>query len=352
MKGVVLAGGVGTRLRPLTFSMAKQLVPVANKPILFYGLEDLARCGIQEVAIVISPETGDEVRRAVGDGGAFGLAATYLVQDQPRGLAHGLGLALPWADGDDVLMYLGDNLLKGGVGHVVEDFRRTHPNCQILLCEVDNPSSFGVAELDHAGKVIRLVEKPPVSPSNLALVGVYLFDYTVQEAIAAIRPSARGELEITEAIQYLLTSGRQVRSSLVRGWWKDTGKKEDLLDANQLVLADLVGKTEGELVDCRLRGPVRVGPGSHLIDCVITGPAIIGSDCQLSRVVIGPNTALGDGCRLSDATVEASIVLEGAQIHGWKLRNSLIGRDAQLHGSAPSGYVEMTLGDRSEVLGE
>jgi len=352
MKGVVLAGGAGTRLRPLTFSMAKQLVPVANKPILFYGLEDLARSGIREVAIIISPETGDEVRRAVGTGGRFGLEVSYLVQDQPRGLAHALGLALPFAAGDDLLMYLGDNLLKGGVGHVVEDFKHHRPNCQILLCEVSNPSAFGVAELDSAGKVIRLVEKPLMPPSNLALVGVYLFDNSVEEAVAAIRPSARGEFEITDAIQYLLTNGRQVRSSLVRSWWKDTGKKEDLLEANQLVLADLVEKHEGELVDCRVRGRVRVGPGSRLVDCEITGPAIIGADCQLNRVVIGSNTAVGDGCRLSDAKVEASIVLDGAEIHGWKLRNSLVGREARLHGSAPMGYVEMTLGERSEVLGE
>ena len=352
MKGVVLAGGAGTRLRPITFSMSKQLVPVANKPILFYGLEDIAEAGIKEVGIIISPETGDEVRAAVGDGSDLGIEPTFIVQDQPLGLAHALQTALPFVGDDEVLMYLGDNLVKGGVADVVADFEKDRPNCQILLQPVDNPQAFGVAELDAADRVVRLVEKPLNPPSNLALVGVYLFDRTIAEAVNSIAPSARGELEITDAIQYLLDSGRTVRPSRVRGWWKDTGRKEDLLHANELVLSDLADDIQGELLDCTVRGTVAVAPGARLIDCDLTGPLVVGPGAQLSRTTVGPNSAVGANCRIVDAAIEGSIVLEGAEIHGWKLRDSLLGRDCRLHGAAPSGFVELTLGERSEIIGE
>ncbi|MEE9184666.1 MAG: sugar phosphate nucleotidyltransferase, partial [Acidimicrobiia bacterium] len=232
MKGVVLAGGAGSRLRPITFAMSKQLVPIANQPILFYGLHDLAHAGITEVAIIVSPETGPEVREAVGDGSRFGINPHFILQESPDGLAHALKLALPFVDGDDCLMYLGDNLVKQGVADVVEEFDEHRPNAQILLAEVPNPSSFGVAELDEDGHVVRLVEKPADPPSNLALVGVYLFDSSVLEAVESIAPSERGELEITDAIQYLIDSGRRVRASMIGGWWKDTGKKSDLLHAS------------------------------------------------------------------------------------------------------------------------
>ena len=352
MKGVVLAGGAGTRLRPITYSMAKQLVPVGNKPILFYGLEDMAEAGVTEVGIIISPETGDEVRRAVGDGSGQGVAVSYIVQDAPLGLAHALKTALPFVEGDDVLMYLGDNLVKGGIADVVADFERDRPNCQILLHEVENPSEFGVAELDPAGRVLRLVEKPKNPASNLALVGVYLFDATVENAIDAIKPSARGELEITDAIQELVDSGMEVRASTVREWWKDTGKKADLLHANELVLQDLETVVEGELINTSVQGPVHIEAGARVVNCVITGPAVIGRDAHLTRTLIGPNSAVGDRCRLSDATIEDSIILEGAEVHGWKLRDSLLGRGARLHGSAPGSFVEMTLGELSEIIGE
>jgi len=352
VKGVVLAGGSGSRLRPLTFSMAKQLIPVANKPIIEYGLEDLARAGITEVGVVISPETGGEVRASVGDGARLGLRITYIVQDRPLGLAHALKTALPFVDGDDCLMYLGDNLLKDGVRDVVADFAADRPNCQILLCPVEHPSSFGVAELAEDGRIIRLVEKPKVPPSDLALVGVYLFDGTIGEAVDAIAPSARGELEITDAIQYLVDSGRRVRASIVRNWWKDTGTKSDLLTAQQLIIAELTERIDGELVDCRLRGSVQVGQGSRLVDCDLIGPVIIGRDVDMSRVRLGPQASVGNGCRLADASVEGSIVMDGAEVHGWKIRDSVLGRGARLHGSAPRGFVEVTLGERSEILGE
>ena len=352
MKGVVLAGGTGSRLRPITFTMAKQLVPVANKPIIFYGLEDLAEVGITEVGIIISPETGAEVRSVVGDGSRFGQTIEWIVQDRPLGLAHALRTALPFVDGDDCLMYLGDNLVKDGVADVVRDFESERPNCQIMLSPVDNPSAFGVADLNDDGSIRRLVEKPSDPPSNLALVGVYLFDPTIAEAVEAIEPSARGEFEITDAIQHLVDTGRTVRASVVSNWWKDTGTKSDLLHAQELLISEMADKIEGELVDTRVRGRVRVGAGSQLVDCDITGPAIIGENVQMSRTRIGPQTSIGDDCRLSDAAVERSIVLEGAEIHGWRIRDSLLGRQASLHGVAPPSYVEMTLGERSEIVGE
>ncbi len=352
MKGIVLAGGTGSRLRPITFSMAKQLVPIANKPIIEYGLEDLAEAGITEVGVVIAPETGGEVKEAVGDGSRFGLDVTFILQEEPLGIAHALKTALPFVDGDDCLMYLGDNLVKDGVHDVVDGFREHRPNCQIMLSPVENPSSFGVAELGDNGEVVRLVEKPRVPPSNLALVGVYLFDDSIGEAIDAIEPSGRGEYEITDAIQRLIDDGRTVRSSVVRDWWKDTGTKEDLLAAQKLVIAEVAHNVHGELVDCTVGGPVHIGEGSKLTGCEIVGPVVIGAEVHMSRVLVGPQTSIGDKCRLSDAAVEGSIVMAGAEVHGWKIRNSLVGREARLRGLAPAGYVEMTLGERSEIVGE
>jgi glucose-1-phosphate thymidylyltransferase len=249
-------------------------------------------------------------------------------------------------------MYLGDNLVKDGVRDVVADFAAHRPNCQILLCPVDNPSSFGVAELEPDGRIRRLIEKPRVPPSNLALVGVYLFDSSIVEAVDAIAPSPRGELEITDAIQYLVDAGRTVRASVVSGWWKDTGTKADLLTAQRLVIAELAHNVEGEVVGCRIDGAVHVGTGSHLVDCDITGPVVVGRDVEMTRVHLGPQASIGNGCRLSDASVEGSIVMDGAEVHGWRIRDSLLGRWARLHGSAPSSFVEVTLGERSEILGE
>lgn len=352
MKGVVLCGGIGSRLRPITYSTAKQLIPVGNKPILFYGLEDLAAAGVVEVGMVVAPESGDEVRDAVGDGSRFGLGVTYIVQEEPLGLAHALRTALPFVAGDDVLMYLGDNLLRHGVRGVVEDFQRERPNCQILLARVDNPSAFGVVELDADGGVVRLVEKPADPPSDLALVGVYLFDHTVAEAVDAIEPSGRGELEITDAIQYLVDSGRVVKPTLVTGWWKDTGRKEDLLHANSLVLEELEHDVRGEVAGGSVRGPLRLGEQSRLVDCTIEGPVVVGDGAVLERVILGPRTAIGDGCRLTDADISESIVFADVEIHDWRLTRSVIGRGSRMFGSGPRGYCELTLGDRSEVIAE
>jgi glucose-1-phosphate thymidylyltransferase len=349
MKGVVLAGGTGSRLRPITYSMAKQLIPVANVPIIFYGLNDLASAGIRDVAIIVSPESNREIRYAVGDGSRFGIAITYIVQDRPLGLAHALKTALPFVGGDDVLMYLGDNLVKGGVADVVREFLERRPTAQILLQRVSNPSSFGVVELDDGGRVVKLVEKPQEPRSDLALVGVYLFDSSIGAAIDAIRPSARGEYEITEAIQYLVDHGHSVRASLVREWWKDTGKKSDLLHANELLLEDLIDHIDGTLTSTTASGPIRVGRGSTIEGCDLSGPVVIGQDVHLNRTTVGPNTSIGSGVRMVDVSIEDSIVLEGAKINGWRIRRSLIGRRSVLDGAAPSRVAELTVGELTQI---
>lgn len=353
MKGLVLAGGTGSRLRPITYSMAKQLVPVANKPIIEYGLEDLVEAGITEVGIIISPETGSAIREAVTrSADRIGINPTFIVQDAPRGLAHALMTALPFIDGDDCLMYLGDNLVKGGVADVVRDFLQRRPNCQIMLSPVENPSAFGVADLAPDGSIRRLVEKPSVPPSNLALVGVYLFDDTIAEAVHAIAPSPRGEYEITDAIQYQVEHGRTVRASIVSGWWKDTGTRADLLAAQHLVIAELSHDVAGELIGTEVQGTFHLGKGSRVIDSRIVGPAVIGDDVQVIRSTIGPETSIGNGSRISDSTVESSIVMDRAEVHGWKIHSSILGRGARLQGSSPPGYVSLMLGEQSEIVGE
>ncbi len=353
VKGLVLAGGMGSRLRPITYSMAKQLIPIANKPIIEYGLEDLVEAGITEVGIIISPETGGAIRESVSRSAPrIGFEPTFIVQDSPRGLAHALLTGLAFIDGDDCLMYLGDNLVKGGVADVVRDFEQHRPNCQIMLSPVDNPSAFGVADLAPDGSIRQLVEKPSVPPSNLALVGVYLFDNTIGEAVRSIEPSGRGEYEITDAIQYQVERGRMVRASIVSGWWKDTGTREDLLAAQHLVIGEMVDDVAGVVIDTYLRGPVKVGRGSKVVDSRIVGPVVIGDDVEIVRSTIGPETSIGNGSSISDATIESSIVMDRAGVHGWKIRSSLLGRGAQLHGAAPSSFVSLMLGEQSEISGE
>lgn len=353
MKGLVLAGGTGSRLRPITFSMAKQLIPVANKPIIEYGLEDLFEAGITEVGVIVSPETGGAIREAVLKAASrIGLTPTFILQDAPLGLAHALKIALPFIDGDDCLMYLGDNLVKGGVADVVRDFREHRPSCQIMLSPVDNPSAFGVADLAPDGSIRRLVEKPAVPPSNLALVGVYLFDSSIAEAVDAIRPSGRGELEITDAIQHQVESGREVRASIVSGWWKDTGTKADLLAAQHLVIAEMAHDVQGTLIDTTVRGSLHLGEGSRVTGSTIVGPVIIGDGVEVIDSVIGPETSIGDGCRVSDATIETSIVMERSTVSRWKIRSSIVGRGSRLDGAAPPSFAEVTLGEQSEFVGE
>src|SRR5438045_17446 len=275
MKGLILSGGRGTRLRPLTYTSAKQLVPVANKPVLFYGIEAMAEAGIREIGIIIAPETGDEIRAAAGDGDRFGVAITYIEQDEPLGLAHAVLTAEPFIGGTPFVMYLGDNLLRDGITNLVDEFRRNEPDALILLTPVNDPEHYGVAELD-GDRVKRLVEKPKDPPSNLALVGVYMFTSSIFDAGRAIEPSARGELEITDAIQHLVDSGRRVDSHIVHGWWKDTGQAQDMLDANRLILDDIEEHQGGTENDARVEARVYLPEGAVVERSTSRGPAVMG----------------------------------------------------------------------------
>jgi glucose-1-phosphate thymidylyltransferase len=352
MKGLILSGGRGTRLRPLTYTSAKQLVPVANKPVLFYAVESVVAAGIEEIGIVVG-DTGDEIRAAVGDGSRFGARVSYLQQEAPLGLAHAVLIAEEFIAGEPFVMYLGDNLIAGGITSLVDEFRELGCNAEILLAEVPNPRQFGVAELGEGGKVVRLVEKPAEPRSNLALVGVYMFDPTIFESVKRIRPSARGELEITDAIQDLIDRGLDVHPHTVRGWWKDTGKLEDMLEANRIVLETLDerrGSTLGK--GGVIEGRVALGEGVEIVDSLVRGPVVIGDGARLERAFVGPYTSIGDGCRLLGCEIENSIVLAGAEIRDIPSRidGSLIGRDVTIARSEgrPRGYRFM-LGDNSEV---
>lgn len=352
MKGLVLSGGKGTRLRPITYTSAKQLVPVANKPVLFYGIEAIVAAGITEIGIVVG-DTQAEIEAAVGDGSALGAKVTYIRQDAPRGLAHAVMVARDFLGDDPFVMYLGDNLIAGGITSLVEEFQADDSNAMILLAEVDNPEQFGVAELDAEGVVKRLIEKPPEPPSNLALVGVYMFDANIHQAVDRIQPSARGELEITDAIQDLIDHGLVVHPHRVRGWWKDTGKLEDMLEANHIVLEQLRVKRRGKVgVNSRIEGRVELGEGVELVDTLIRGPVVIGAGTRLDHAFVGPYTSIGENCQLSHCEIENSIVLANSTIREvpGRIDGSLLGRNVKIERSEekPKAYRFM-LGDNSEV---
>lgn len=363
MKGLVLAGGAGTRLRPITHTGAKQLVPVANKPILFYGLEDLAAAGITEVGIVVG-DTGDEIRAAVGDGSRWGMAVTYIPQDAPRGLAHGVLIAHDFLGDDDFVMYLGDNLLRQGVAEFVrrfeDDRRRSGADAaadrpcaaQILLARVPDPQRFGVAAFADDGTVSGLVEKPATPPSDLALVGVYLFDASIHDAVRAIEPSERGELEITDAIQWLIDQGGRVRHEVLEGWWKDTGMLEPLLEGNRLILEVLETDIQGTVdPSSRVEGRVSLGEGAEVKGSVVRGPAIIGAGTRLIDSYVGPFTAIGPDCEVVDSEIEHSIVFGDSRIIGIpRIVDSLIGRRVVVTRSAKRPRAaRLMLGDHSQV---
>lgn len=352
MKGLILAGGTGTRLRPLTYTSAKQLVPVANKPVIFYGIEAIVEAGIQDIGVVVG-ETRPEIEAALGDGSRFGARFRYIEQDAPRGLAHAVLIAESFLGDEPFVMYLGDNLIAGGITSLVEEFQELGCNAQILLTEVPNPEQFGVAELTADGRVRRLTEKPKEPRSNLALVGVYMFDRSIFDAVRCIRPSARGELEITDAIQYLIDHGLEVHPHLVRGWWKDTGKLQDILEANRLVLEVLRVKRGGALPDgSRIEGRVQLGQGVKLVDSVVRGPVVIGDGAYLEQAFVGPYTAIGEACTLVRCEVENSIIMAESEIRDipGRIDGSLIGRNVRLtrSGAKPKAYRFM-LGERSEV---
>ena len=349
--------GKGTRLRPITHTSAKQLVPVANKPVLFYGLEAMAAAGIEEVGIIIAPETGEEIRQEAGDGSRFGLRITYVEQDEPLGLAHAVLTAEPFLGADPFVMYLGDNLLQGGIADLVAAFREHEPDALILLTPVPDPQNYGVAELEatddgSAGRVLRLVEKPPEPATDLALVGVYMFTAAVHDAARAISPSDRGELEITDAIQHLVDGGLRVEPHIVQGWWKDTGRLDDMLEANRLILDNIETRVDGELIDSQVDGRCVVEGGARLERSTVRGPAIIGAGAQLVDAYVGPYTAIGEGCTIESAEVENSILLAGSSVRSLdgRLESSLLGRNVTVGRDRrqPRAY-RLMVGDNSEV---
>ncbi len=351
MKALVLAGGTGTRLRPITHTSAKQLVPVANKPVLFYGLEAIAESGITEVGVVVG-DTADEIRGAVGDGTRFGIDVTYIPQGAPLGLAHAVLIARDFLGDDDFVMYLGDNFIVGGISGLVAGFRADRPDASILLTRVSNPRSFGVAELDSEGRVVSLTEKPEFPKNDFALVGVYLFTAAIHDAVRAITPSQRGELEITHAIQWLIDQRRDVRSTTISGYWKDTGNVTDMLEVNRSVLEGIEPSVEGTVDDStEIIGRVRIEKGARISGSRIVGPAIIGASTVVRDSYVGPFTSISEGCRIEDSEIQYSIVLRDSALAGVRrVEASLIGRGVRVI-PAPrnSSAHRLVLGDHSEV---
>jgi glucose-1-phosphate thymidylyltransferase len=351
MKGLILSGGKGTRLRPLTFTQAKQLVPVANKPVLFYGIEALTEAGINEIGIIVG-DTKTEIQLAVGNGKRWGIRISYIEQEAPLGLAHAVKISEDFLKNEPFVMYLGDNILKSGITSLVQEFKGKKPNALILLTEVPNPRMFGVAEL-KGGRVVRLVEKPKNPASNLALVGVYMFDSHIFEAVKAIKPSWRNELEITDAIQYLVEHGYDVQPHLVTGWWKDTGKIEDILDANRLILETVTGSNQGSVDEAsRIKGEVVIEEGVVIKNSIIRGPAIIGANSEILDSYIGPFTSIQNGCKIVHTEIEHSIVLERSEIIevGSRIDESLIGREVKIFKCPPRPSVfRFMVGDKSEI---
>jgi glucose-1-phosphate thymidylyltransferase len=354
MKALILSGGKGTRLRPLTYTGAKQLVPVANKPILWYGIESIVAAGITEIGIIISPETGKEVKAKTGNGDRFGANITYILQEQPLGLAHAVKIAETFLEDSPFVMYLGDNLIQSRLNKFLQQFETKNLDALTLLCAVENPTAFGVAKVDAQGKVLELIEKPKEPPSNLALVGVYLFSAAIHQAIAKIKPSARGELEITDAIQYLIDQKKAVEAFQLEGWWLDTGKKDDLLAANQIILdacLDLI--IEGEIdSSSKLSGRINIGSGSRIVNSTIRGPVTIGNNCHIENCFIGPYTSIADETTLIDTDIEHSVILKGAKVIGIHQRivDSLIGERAQMK-LAPQRpkALRFMIGDDSQI---
>ena len=353
MKAIILSGGKGTRLRPLTYSGAKQLVPVANKPILFYCIENIVNARIKDLGIIISPETGQEIKDAVGDGSRWKINIQYIVQDVPGGLAHAIITAKGFLGNSPFVMYLGDNLIGAGIEGFVDEFNANSPDALILLKEVENPKQFGVAEVSNDGKVVRLIEKPDVPPSNLALVGIYIFSPRIHEAIEMIKPSGRGELEITDAIQELINMNCNVKSFVLDMWWLDTGKKDDLLTANGTVLdewltADIKGEVDKET---KVFGRVAIGRGTVIKNSTIRGPVIIGENSVIEDSFIGPYTSIGDSVKVIKSSVEHSVIMSGSELRDLeRLEESLVGCRVKIHENRTKHKaLRLLLGDDSVV---
>ena len=352
LKGLILAGGAGTRLRPLTYSSAKQLVPVANKPVLFYGIEAMRDAGIEDITIVVSPGApGREIAERAGDGARWGIKIGYVVQEEALGLAHAVLTGEEAIGESPFVVYLGDNLLRDGIQAMVDQFRSNKPDALILLQHVEDPRAFGVAEL-NGDRVVQLTEKPPDPKSDLALVGVYMFQPGIFDVARGLEPSSRGEYEITEAIQALIDAGKHVEPHVVTGWWKDTGKWEDMLEANRLLLETIEPRVDGEVIDSKIEGRVAVGKGARLERCHVRGPAVIGAGAVLSDAYVGPYSAVGDGCEVRHAEIEHSILLEKSKIADLdhRVEGSLVGRNVVIgrSQSKPRAY-RFLVGDNSQI---
>lgn len=353
MKALVLSGGKGTRLRPLTYSIPKQLVSVANKPILHYVVEDILEAGIRDIGVIISPETGEIIRESLLNANFEGANFTFIVQPAPLGLAHAVRTAREFLAEEDFVMYLGDNLIGSGITDFVEEFKRERPESIILLKEVENPSMFGVAVLDEKGDVVRLIEKPKEPPSNFALVGVYIFSPAIHEAIDRIKPSWRGELEITDAIQELINMGKRVKSHILKRWWLDTGKKDDMLEANRVVLDEIAAaEIKGEVDEnSSVSGRVLIGEGAKITNSEIRGPAVIGKNTLIENSYVGPYTSIGDNCKIKNSCIEYSVILSEATIEGVeRLDESLIGRRAEIiKNNKVKKALRVMIGDDSKL---
>ncbi|MBI4670688.1 MAG: glucose-1-phosphate thymidylyltransferase [Chloroflexi bacterium] len=352
MKGLVLSGGKGTRLRPLTYTGAKQLVPVANKPILFYALEDLVEAGVSDIGIIISPETGEQVQQETGDGARFGARLTYILQPQPLGIAHGIKIAQDFVGAEPFILFLGDNFIRGGIVPQVNAFRNEAMDAQIILYEMQDPSSMGVAVLNGDGRVQRVVEKPKQFISPYAVIGIYMFGPSVFDAVNNIKPSARGELEITDTIQYLVDKGLNVRAHKLADAWVDTGRIGDMLEANRLVLDIMESKNQGTVQDSIIEGRVILEEGARVVSSKIRGPAIIGKRTVVQNAFVGPYTSIHYDCVVSHCEIEHSIVLEQSCLENLHTRiaDSLIGRNVQIkHAEGPTKTIRLMLGDFSQV---
>ena len=351
MKGLILSGGAGTRLRPITHTSAKQLVPIANKPILFYGIEAMVAAGIETIGI-ITGHTGPEIRDAVGDGSRWGATITYLPQEAPLGLAHAVMVARDFLGDDSFVMYLGDNMLEEQLDEFVEGFHpEVHgsPSARILLKKVEDPHLFGVAELSDDGRIVRLVEKPEHPESDLALVGIYLFGPAIHEAVDAIEPSERGELEITDAIQWLIDQGFSIEHRELQGWWIDTGKKDPLLTCNRLVLDTIGTANDGDLTDTTCDGSVRIEAGARVSGSVLNGPLVIGRNAEVVDSRLGPYVSVGDDSRVLSSVIDNSVLLSGVIVDDVdRVTNSLIGQEAEVRGPTNTP-VRLMLGDHSIV---
>ena len=354
MKGLIMSGGKGTRLRPLTFTRAKQLIPIANKPNLFYVIEDLVGAGIEEIGVVISPETGPEIRAALGHGERWGCKLTFIEQDRPAGLADAVRTAQGFLGDDSFVTYLGDNILSGGITALVDEFRAQQPDALLLLTPVEDARQFGVAVVNERGEVVQLIEKPQNPPSNLALVGVYVFTKAIHDVIATLKPSGRGEYELTDAIQGLLESGKRVSVHQVRGWWKDTGKAEDLLEANRMVLSQVRRDIQGEVVESQILGDVVLEEGARVVRSMVRGPAHIARGALVQDSFVGPYSSVGTGVQIINSEIEYSLLLQDSRIESLSCRldSSVIGQGVLVHGGADQrrrNTCQLVVGDYSQV---